>query len=129
MHRQLRLELPDPLARRDQLSLLRRGQTHLEPTVDAVLAPPRVDRLVADPQIVGDLSDLAPSLDQIEHTTPKLRRVAPSPHAVLLQDSSITFQLPDSTKAPADQSLYQTRGGSPGRSSIFVATERRIRSP
>jgi hypothetical protein len=112
VHSQLRFENTDPLACRDELGLLRRGQPRLEPTVDAVLAAPRVDRLVADSEIVGDLGDLAPSLDQIEHATPKLRRVAPSPHAVLLQDSSITFQLPDSTKAPADQSLYRTRGSS-----------------
>jgi hypothetical protein len=106
------LEFPDPLARRDQLCFLHRRQPRPQPTIDAVLAAPRVDRLAADPQILGHLGDIAPSLDQIEHTTPKRRRIAPSPHAVLLQDSSITFQLPDSTKAPAHQSLYETRGGS-----------------
>src|SRR5438552_855764 len=72
MHGQLRFQVTDSLACRDQLGLLRRGQARLEPAVDAVLAPPRVDRLIADPEVDSDLRDLAPSLDQIEHTTPKL---------------------------------------------------------
>jgi hypothetical protein len=110
VHRQLGFESPDSLAGRHQLGLLRRGETRLEPAIDSVLATPVVDRLVTDPEILGDLRDLAAGLDQIQHPPTELRRIATLPHAVLLQDSSIRVQLRDSTKAPADHSLYETRG-------------------
>jgi hypothetical protein len=93
---------PPSAAGRHQLGLLRRGETRLEPAIDSVLATPVVDRLVTDPEILGDLRDLAAGLDQIQHPPTELRRIATLPHAVLLQDSSIRVQLRDSTKAPAD---------------------------
>jgi hypothetical protein len=39
----------------------------------------------------------ATSLDQIQYPPTKLRRITPSPHAVLLRDSSIRVQPTDST--------------------------------
>src|SRR5438270_11439378 len=59
MNGQLRVEVSDPFASGDELGLLRRGQARFEAAVDTVLAPPRVDRLIADPEVVGDLGDLA----------------------------------------------------------------------
>ncbi len=82
MHGELGFEVSDALASCDKLCLLGRRQPGLETTVDAVLAPPRVDRLVADAQVLGDLGDLAAGVDQVEHTTPELGRVATPSHAV-----------------------------------------------
>ena len=48
---QLGLELSDPLLRSRQLTLLRRCQTRLDAAVEAVLASPVTDRLVADVEI------------------------------------------------------------------------------
>src|SRR5262245_58970 len=72
MHGQLRLELLDPLAGRNQLGLLRRRQPSFQAPIDAVLTPPRVHHLIADPEIIGDIGDPPPGLDQIEDTTPEL---------------------------------------------------------
>jgi hypothetical protein len=106
VYRHLRFEFPDPPAGGGQLGLLRRGHARLQAAVDAVLAPPVVDRLVADPEILSDLGDLAAGLDQIQHPPTELRRVATLPHAVLLQDSSIRVHSRDSTKDRADHSGY-----------------------
>ena len=60
VHRELGLELTDPPSGCHQLGLVRRGQAGLEAPVDAILSPPRVDRLVADTRIGRDLGDLRP---------------------------------------------------------------------
>jgi signal transduction histidine kinase len=101
MHSQLGLELADPFPSRHQLRLLRGRQPSLETAVDAVLTSPRVDRLLADAEIGRDLTDLATGLHQLQHAPAELRRIPTSPHAVLLQDSSIRVQLRDSTKPGA----------------------------
>lgn len=38
-----------------------------------------VDRLIADPQIRRHIGDLAAGLDQVQHLSPELRRIATSP--------------------------------------------------
>jgi hypothetical protein len=103
MHSQLGFELADRFSSRHQLRLLHGRQPRLETPVDAVLTSPRVDRLIADPEIRSNLGDLAAGLHQIQYAPAKLRRIPTSPHAVLLQDSSIRVQLHDSTKPGAHQ--------------------------
>lgn len=121
MHSQLGLELADPFPSRHQLRRLRGRQPSLETAVDAVLTSPRVDRLLADAEIGCDLTDLATGLHQLQHAPAELRRIPTSPHAVLLQDSSIRVQLRDSTKPGAHQSF----GGGDGirTHDFFDATE------
>ena len=48
--------------------------------VDPVLAPPGIDRLLTDPQIMRDLGDAATGLEQIQNLPPKLRRIPPCAH-------------------------------------------------
>ena len=90
MHRHLRLELADPLPSRRQLGPLRRAQPSLHAPVDAILATPAVDRLIADPQIVRDLRDRLAGLGQIEHPATELDGVTLPSHAVLLEDNNPT---------------------------------------
>jgi hypothetical protein len=52
--------------------------------VDAVLPPPVVDRLTADPQIPSDVGDLRTGINQVENLAPELQRLAPSSHPVLI---------------------------------------------
>lgn len=60
-----------------------RRDAALEAGADARLAAPDVDRLLTDPEHLGDLGDLPPSLGQIDHLTAKPRRISPSCHLVL----------------------------------------------
>jgi hypothetical protein len=59
----------------------------------------------ADAEIPSNLRDLAAGLYQIQYAPTELRRIPTSPHAVLLQDSSIRVQLRDSTKPGAHQAV------------------------
>src|SRR4051812_44764088 len=81
---QLGLQLGDPALGRGQLALLSAGQPGLQATVDAVLATPGVDQLIADPQRHGDLGHRPTGLDQIQVLAPELRRIATPSHATLL---------------------------------------------
>lgn len=76
MDGQLRLQLGDALTGRSQLGLLGSGRTGNLPGVDAVLATPDVDRLLADAEKLGDLGDLAAGLDQIKDPAAELERIA-----------------------------------------------------
>ncbi len=86
MDRQLRLELSNPPLRCRQLCLLGGRQTDCEASIDSCLPPPRIDRLFANPEVGSDLSHLPATFDQLHHTTPELRRVAPPCHIVPLHD-------------------------------------------
>lgn len=76
MDGQLRLQLGDALTGRSQLGLLGNGRTGNLPGVDAVLATPDVDRLLADAEKLGGLGDLAAGLDQIKDPAAELGRIA-----------------------------------------------------
>lgn len=52
--------------------------------VDAIVAAPGVDDLLADLQIVRSVGDAAVGLDEIENLAPKLCRVTRSCHSYLL---------------------------------------------
>jgi hypothetical protein len=52
---QLGLQLSDAAPRRGEFGLLAAGQTGHQAPVDAVVPPPGGDRLLADPQIPGDV--------------------------------------------------------------------------
>jgi hypothetical protein len=60
------------------------SQTGDKPSVHALLAPPGVDRLIADAQVAGEIDNLAPSVEEIEDTSTKLRRIASSSQSCLL---------------------------------------------
>jgi hypothetical protein len=81
---QLGLQLGDPPLRGRQLSRLGTGQPRQQSPVDAALAAPGVDRLLADPQIPGHISDAAPGLNKIYNLPAELPRVTPSAHSGLL---------------------------------------------
>jgi hypothetical protein len=71
---QLGLQLGNaPLGGR-QLRLLSAGRPGNKPLVNAVLAPPGIDRLLADPQTPGDVSDPAPGLNKIKDLSAEPRR-------------------------------------------------------
>ena len=77
------LELSDPPPRRSQFSPLRRREPWLDAAVDALLSPPVIHGLVADPEILGDVRDPAAARDEVKDAPTKLRWVTPSSHAVL----------------------------------------------
>src|SRR6266852_826852 len=77
-------QLSDAMAGRHQLGPLPGRQSRLEPLVDALLAAPAVDRLIADAEVAGDVSDPSACGDKIKNPLPKFPRVTPSSHAVLL---------------------------------------------
>ena len=64
----------DPTAGGRQFFLLRAAQPWSQPFVDAVPAAPGVDRLGADPQGLGNLSDRPSGLDHVEDLTAELWR-------------------------------------------------------
>ncbi len=66
VHRQLRLELPDPQPRRTQLLTLHRAKAGQLAAVNQLLPPPRVDRLIADFEQPRDLGDRLARCHQIE---------------------------------------------------------------
>jgi hypothetical protein len=69
---QLGLQLGDAAFSRDQLGLLAAGQARFQAAVDAVLAPPGVDRLIADAQRLGNPGDRSASLDQVQDLAAEL---------------------------------------------------------
>ena len=80
MDLELGLELADaPLGCRE-LFALDGCQARDQAPVDSLLAPPGVDRLVADPQVTGQVDDPSPCDEQIEHPAAELRWVSPSSH-------------------------------------------------
>src|ERR1035437_8911929 len=81
---ELGLEFADPPLGGGQLVALDRRQPGDEPSVNLLLAPPGVDRLIADTEIAGNIGDLAPGLNEIHDATPKLGRITPSSHGCLL---------------------------------------------
>jgi len=83
MDRELRLQLPYPLLRGSQLGVFIRGHAGLKARIDAGLAPPDVYRLFADAEVSRDLGNLLPALHELDHSSSKLCRVAPSCHIVL----------------------------------------------
>jgi hypothetical protein len=81
---QLGLQLSNPALGRGQLGLLAAGQARFQAAVDAVLAAPGVDRLIADAQRLGDLGDRPPGLDQVQDLAAELGWIPASSHATLL---------------------------------------------
>jgi hypothetical protein len=81
---QLGLQLGDAALGRGQLGLLRARQAGFQATVDAVLAPPGVDRLIADAQRLGDLGDRSAGLDQVQDPAAELGWIPASSHTTLL---------------------------------------------
>src|SRR4051812_18335327 len=75
---QLGLQIHDPLARGDELSLFDTRQAGHQAAVNPVLATPPVDRLVTDLQVGSHVRDRPPSLEQIQNLPAKLRRVPTS---------------------------------------------------
>jgi hypothetical protein len=78
---QFGLQLGDAALGRDQLGLLAAAQARLETPIDAVLPAPGGDRLVADAQHLGDLSDRPAGLDQVQHLAAELGWIPASSHA------------------------------------------------
>lgn len=72
MDRQLGLKGLDPTPGGHQLRSFAGAESGLLAPVDPFLAPPGVERLVADAEISGDVDDLAASGQQIEGTTAEL---------------------------------------------------------
>ena len=68
------------LSQRRQIGLLSSCQSRLRPGTDARLSAPRLDRLIADPQLRGNLHDRTARLDQIDLTLPELRRITSRCH-------------------------------------------------
>src|SRR5438105_9111887 len=83
MNRELGLEFTDSLTSREQLPALTRRQTGVDPSVDAVLATPRIDRLLADTEIRGNLPDLAARRNELQNAATELRRITLPRHAAL----------------------------------------------
>src|SRR5205085_6595541 len=67
----------------EQLPALTRRQTGVDPSVDAVLATPRIDRLLADTEIRGNLRDLAARRNELQNAATELRRITLPRHAAL----------------------------------------------
>jgi hypothetical protein len=61
-----------PIARSDQLYMIRTGDPLRLAAVDQMLASPVVDRLIIDLELHRKLSDLPASSQQIEHFATKL---------------------------------------------------------
>jgi hypothetical protein len=76
---QLGLQLGDAALGRAQLGLLAAGQAGFQAAVDAVLAAPGLDRLVGDPQCLGDLSYRPAGLDQVQDLAAELGRIPRRP--------------------------------------------------
>ncbi len=66
-HGELGLELTDPSPGLRQLDRLLRGDAWSQTSIDAVLIPPAVDRLIRHTERIGDLSHRATIIDQIQH--------------------------------------------------------------
>ena len=64
----------------DQSIYTWRRQARIDAGADARLSAPRVDRLIADPQLRGDLSDRTTRLYQIDHTLSEPRGIPPRSH-------------------------------------------------
>jgi hypothetical protein len=101
---QLGLQLGDAAFSRDQLGLLGAGQARLKTAVDAVLAPPGVDRLLADAQRLGDLGHRPFGLDEVQDLAAELRWISASSHAAPLVGQH-GIQQHDSTEVGEDHSV------------------------
>ncbi len=84
MDRKLGLEFSNPPLRSRTLGELRSRDAGLEAGVDSRLTAPAVDRLLAHFEFYRDVSNLSAAFNQIYDSSPKLRRVTPSCHLVLL---------------------------------------------
>ena len=73
----------DALGRRELCMLCGRN-AGLEAGVNARLAAPRVDRLLAHPELRSHLRDLPSPLNQSHDSSPELRRIASPRHIALL---------------------------------------------
>ena len=80
---ELSLELGNAPAGGQEFGVLAARQTGLESAIDAVLLPPVVDRLAADPEVPGDVGDLAACVDQVEDPAPEFRWITSSSRPVL----------------------------------------------
>ena len=84
MNRELRLELSNTPFRCREFGLLGRRDAGLEAGVNSCLAAPGVDRLLAHLEFCSDLGYVPAAFNPIHDAAPKLRRVAPPRHIVLL---------------------------------------------
>jgi hypothetical protein len=100
---QLGLQLGDAALGRRQLALFGAAQARLKAPVDAVLAPPGVDRLAPDPQRLGGLGARPGGLDQVQHLAARLRRIAALSPPRSFRVGWHGTQQHNSTKPRADQ--------------------------
>jgi len=100
---QFGFQLSNAPPRRRQLSALRGREPGFDPLVNSLLSPPAVHRLVADAEVARDITHTSANCDQIKDSLPKLRRIAPSAHAVLLlgqQHGSPVIRLHETQGSP-----------------------------
>jgi hypothetical protein len=109
VHGQLLLELPDASSRRHEFSPLGGREPCFGAAVDALLPAPVVHRLVADAEVVGDVTDAAPACHQVKNTPPKLRWVSTSSHAALRVARQHDIQI---------IRLHESLGTLPGHTSV-----------
>jgi hypothetical protein len=86
-----------------------------DPLVHSLLSSPAVHRLLADAEIDRDVTHTSSSGDQFQVSLPKLRRISPSAHAVLLlgqQHGSPVIRLHKTRVSPLGLLSPSHRGGS-----------------
>jgi hypothetical protein len=115
MDRQFGIELGDPPAAATSSALSALLVPDSWPVSIMFLAPPCVDRLVADVEIRCDLRDATAGCEQAEHLPPGLRRVLPG-HGERSSEllGSVIIQQPDPERAGEHQ-LRPTGGTSEHR--------------
>lgn len=79
-------------------------------TVDAVLSSPPVDRLLADPEVSGDVDDRSTRINKVENPTAERRWIAPASPQLHLLEAACPFSISNTSKPWADQDVNQTRG-------------------
>jgi hypothetical protein len=84
MDGELGFELPDAPPRGRQLSPLCGREAVLDPLIHPLLSSPAIHRLFADAKVHRDVAHTSACADQVKDSLPKLRRITPSAHAVLL---------------------------------------------
>jgi len=75
----------------------------VDPLVHPLLTSPAVHRLFADTEVGRDVAHTSASRDQVKDSLPKLRRITPSAHAVLLmgqQHASPVIRLHETQGSP-----------------------------
>ena len=103
MDGELGFELPDATSRGRQLSPLRGREAGVDPLIHPLLSSPAVHRLFADTEVGRDVAHTSASRDQVKDSLPKLRRITPSAHAVLLvgqQHASPVIRLHETQGSP-----------------------------